>query len=81
MKSMAERLRSWTQDPGVWGSIPATSVMGKNLGQALNPHCLLPPSSNGYLVHRFNVESTVAAAFALTSLGGKIKSDEYYIVF
>ena len=72
-------VKELTQDPGVRGSIPAMSVMGKSLGQALNPHCLWPPSSNGYLVHRFKVGSTVATAFALTSPGGKVKSNEYYI--
>ena len=37
----------WTRDLGVWSSIPSVSVICKSHGQALNPHCLCPPSSNG----------------------------------
>ena len=59
---VAERLRRWTRDLEVWGSIPAAPVMCKSLGQALNPHCLWPPRSNGYLVHRFKVGSIVAGS-------------------
>ena len=51
----------WTQDLTIWGSIPEAPVKCKSLGQALNPHCLWSPSSNGYLVHRFKVGSIVAA--------------------
>ena len=58
--AVAKRLRCWTRDLGVWGSIPASTVMCKNLGQALNPHCLWPPSSNGYLGHVSKVGSTCA---------------------
>ena len=50
VEHMAEWLRHWTRDLGVWGSIPAAPVMCKSVGQALNPHC--PPSSNGYQVER-----------------------------
>ena len=52
MKPVAEWLRCWTRDLAVWGSIPAVPVMCKSLGQALNPHRLCPPSSNGYQVER-----------------------------
>ena len=50
VEHMAEWLRRWTRDIGVWGSIPAAPVMCKSLGQTLNPHRLCPPSSNGYQV-------------------------------
>ena len=36
VERVAEWLRSWTRDLGVWGSIHAVSVMCKSLGQALN---------------------------------------------
>ena len=52
MESMAEWLRHWTQDQGVWGSISSALVMWKILGQALIPHRLSPPSSNGYQVEQ-----------------------------
>ena len=34
------------------GLIPTALVMCKSLGQALNPHCLCQPNSNGYQVER-----------------------------
>ena len=74
---MAEQWRRGTRDLGVWGSIPEALVRCNSLGQTLNPHYLWPPSSNGYLVHRFKVRSIVAVA--LSSPGEKIKSDEYCI--
>ena len=52
MEYVVEWLRHWTQDLGVWGSIPRVLVMCKSLGQALNPHRLCPPGSNGYQVER-----------------------------
>ena len=60
VERLAERLRRWTQGLEIWGSIPASPVMCKSLGQALNPHCLWPPSSNGYLGHVSKVGSTCA---------------------
>ena len=45
-------LRLWTQDPGVWSSIPAALVMCQSFGWAFNPHHLWPLSSNGYQVER-----------------------------
>jgi hypothetical protein len=48
-------------------------VMCEKHGQALNSHRLWLASSNGYLVHRFKVELTVAAAAKLSSPGGKVK--------
>ena len=52
---MAQRLRYWTQDQGVWGLIPAALVMCKSLGTALIPNCLWLPSSNGYQVEQGSV--------------------------
>ena len=52
VERVAEWLKRMTRDLGVWGSIPAALVMCRSLGQALNPHRLWPPSSNGYLVER-----------------------------
>ena len=49
---MAEWLRRWTRDLGVFGSIPAALVMYKSLGQALNPHRLCPPSCDGHQVEQ-----------------------------
>ena len=60
VERVAERLRGRTQDLEVWGSIPASPVMCKSLGQALNSHCLWPPSSNGYSGHISKVGSTCA---------------------
>ena len=51
-KHVAEWLRRRTRDLEVWGSIPVAPVMCRSLGQALNPHRLWSPSSNGYLVER-----------------------------
>ena len=36
--------------PRVMGSTPTADV--KVLGRLLTPHCLCPPSSNGYMVER-----------------------------
>ena len=52
MERVAESLRHRTRDLGVWGSISSAPVMCGSLGQALNPHCLWSPSSNGCLVER-----------------------------
>ena len=52
VEHVAQWLRHWTQDLGVWGSIPAALLMCKSLGQALNPHRLCPPCSNMYQVER-----------------------------
>ena len=46
VERVAEWLRHWTWDQGDWGSIPAVLVICESLGQALNPHCLWPLSSN-----------------------------------
>ena len=73
VERVAERLRHGTRDLGVWGSIPGAPVRCKSLGQALNPHCLWPPSSNGYLVHRFKGGSIVAAEFYTILSRGKGK--------
>ena len=72
MERVTERLRRWARDLTFRGSIPEAPVKCKTLGQALNLHCLWSPSSNGYLVHRSKVGSTVAAAFgagAVKNLG------------
>ena len=50
VERVAECLRRWTRDLGVWSSIPPVPVMFNSLGQALNPHRFCPPSSNGYQV-------------------------------
>ena len=56
---MAEWLRHWTRDLGFWSSIP---VMCKSLSQAVNPHRLYQPSSNGYQVERKLVPLRMATA-------------------
>ena len=73
MERVTEWLRRGTRDLGVWGSIHEAPVRCKNPGQALNPHRLWPPSSNGYLVHRFKVESIVVASFSDILAGEKGK--------
>ena len=50
LELVAEWLRRWTQDLGIWGLILAAMVRCKDLGQALNPHRLCLLSSNGYQV-------------------------------
>jgi hypothetical protein len=64
-------VRCWTWEREVWGSIPGTLVMYKILGQDLHLHCLWPPSSNGYLVHRLKV--CVAALISAVLARGKVK--------
>ena len=41
------------------------------------PHCLGPPSHNGYLVHRSNIESIVAGCNGAHLARGKVKSVEH----
>ena len=41
------------------------------------PHCLGPPSHNGYLVHRSKVGSTVAGCIGAHLARGKVKSVEH----
>ena len=107
---MAEWLRHWTRDPGVSGSISASLVKYKSLGenfestlplptkqhhhssavelkikgsmvrfsqcwlyveslvQALNPPCIRPPCSDGYLVHDAKVGSTCAGCTFVAAL-------------
>ena len=52
MEHVAEWLRRWIRDLGVWGSSPAAPIMCKSLGHALNTHRFCPPSSNRYQVER-----------------------------
>ena len=47
---------------------PCVEVSGK----LRIPHCLSPPSRNGYLVHRSKVGSIVAGCCAPTARGGKV---------
>ena len=49
MKCVAEWLRHWTRDQGVWSSIPE-ALMCKSVGQIFNPHRLCLPSRHGYQV-------------------------------
>ena len=44
---VAEWLRHWTRDQGVWGSIPKALVMSKNLGQAVNHTTSVHPAVMG----------------------------------
>ena len=52
---------------------PCVEVSGK----LCIPHCLGPPSHNGYLAHRSKVGSIVAGCCAPTARGGKVWSQEY----
>ena len=52
---------------------PCVEVLGKLCIQ----HCLGPPSCNGYLVHRSNVESIVPGCIGTQLARGKIKSVEH----
>jgi hypothetical protein len=52
MEHVAEWLRQRTRDLGAGVRFHLVLVMCRSLWQALNPHCLWPPSSNGYLVKR-----------------------------
>ena len=74
VERVAEQLRHWTQDLGVWGSIPEVPVRCKSLGQSLNLHCLWPSSRNGYLVHRSKVALIVAVVLCAILAGGKGKA-------
>ena len=57
----------WTQDQKVWGSIPSAAwPCVELLGKLCIPHCLGPPSRNGYLVHRSKVGLRVAGCCAPT---------------
>ena len=47
---------------------PCVEVSGK----LRIPHCLGPPSHDGYLVHRSRVGSIVAGCCAPTAWGGKV---------
>ena len=44
------------------------------LGKLRIPHCLGPPSRNGYLVHRSKVGSIVAGCIGAHLARGKVKS-------
>ena len=48
----------------------------KVAGKLHIPHCLSPPSRNGYLVHRFKVGSVVADCIGAHLAKGKVKSVE-----
>ena len=52
LENVAEWLRHWTRDLGVWDSILQCWSCVKRLGKAFNPHCLLQPSSNGHQVEQ-----------------------------
>ena len=47
------------------------------LGKLRIPHCLGPPSRNGYLVHRSKVGSIVAGCIGAHLARGKVKSVEH----
>ena len=48
-----------------------------NSGKLCIPHCLGPPSRNGYLVHRSKVGSIVAGCIGAHLARGKVKSVEH----
>ena len=52
---------------------PCVEVSGK----LCIPHCLGPPSHNGYLVHRSKVGSIVAGCIGAHLARGKVKSVEH----
>ena len=45
------------------------------------PHCLSPPSRNGYLVHRSKVGSIVAGCIGAHLVRGKVKSFEHALLW
>ena len=47
------------------------------LGKLRIPHCLSPPSCNGYLVHRPKVGSIVVGCISAHLASGKVKSVEH----
>ena len=47
------------------------------LGELRIPHCLSPPSHNGYLVYRSKVGSIVAGCIGAHLVRGKVKSVEH----
>ena len=49
------------------------------LGKFHNPHCLGPPSLNGYMVHRSKVGSIVAGCMGAHLARGKVKSVEHML--
>ena len=49
------------------------------LGKLRIPHCLGPPSRNGYLVHRSKVGSIVAGCIGAHLARGKVKSVEHVL--
>ena len=51
------------------------------LGKLRIPHCLGPPSHNGYLVHRSKVGSIVAGCIGAHLARGKVKSVEYALLW
>ena len=46
-------------------------------GKLRIPHCLSPPSHNGYLVHKSKVESIAAGCIGAHLARGKVKSVEH----
>ena len=49
------------------------------LGKLRIPHCLGPPSCNGFLVHRSKVGSIVAGCIGTHLARGKVKSVEHVL--
>ena len=52
-------------------------AMCRSVGQTSIPHCLSPPSCNGYLVHRSKVGSIVAGCNGAHLTRGKVRSVEH----
>ena len=69
-RAMYSRLEGLGFDSHCW---PCVEVLGK----LRIPHCLGPPSRNGYLVHRSKVGSIVAGCIGAHLARGKAKSVEH----
>ena len=76
---VAEYLRCWTWDQGVWGLIPAVLVMRRILWQALNPHCLWPPCSNRYQLEWKLLQFWMG--YLISILFNKILPHQCFIIF
>ena len=64
-RALDSRSKGLRFDSQCW---PCVEVSGK----LRIPHCLGPPSCNGYLVHRLMVRLIVAGCCAPTARGGKV---------
>ena len=72
------RLKCWTRDTGVWGSIPQVSVMFKSVGQALNPHCSGHPTvMSTWCTNPWVDRHVLVTPLQQRRAGGGTESDEH----